>query len=120
VIIAKKHGLRSATLAIAVLIVFFGLVLALATLLLWRLIGLAALLALSRLTALLALPVLVALLPLLLHIVCHEIFLLSKDADFSTPSESIAFHNLVAAGDCRGWEGFWPFALPPSSAAAMR
>jgi hypothetical protein len=88
VIIAWKRKLGSATLTVAVRILFVGLVLA--TLLLLVLAGLTALLALSglsRLTALLALAGLAALLALsglvtllsfLLHIVCHKNVLLKS------------------------------------------
>jgi hypothetical protein len=77
---SEKRKLRSATLTIAIL-VFFVFVLRLTLARLFRL-GLAGLLVLlvllAGLATLLALSELAALLPLLLHIVCHEIFLLGK------------------------------------------
>jgi len=79
-ILASKIKLGSATLTVAVLIVFF--VLALATLLWLVLAGLARLFPLAGLatltTLLLALSELAALLALFLHVVCHESFLLGK------------------------------------------
>src|SRR6266403_549702 len=61
--IASKEKLRSAALTVAVLVIFFSVVLTLTALFWLLLTGLATLLALSGLTALLA---------LFLHIVCHE------------------------------------------------
>jgi hypothetical protein len=113
VIIAWKRNLGSATLTVAVRILFVGLVLA--TLLLLVLAGLTALLALaglSRLTALLALAGLAALLALselvtlltfLFHIICHKNVLL-KSASVPAPSDLSAIYHLVAARDCKGWE----------------
>jgi hypothetical protein len=46
----------------------------------------------------------VTLLTLLLHIVCHELSS-SESAGPPTPSKFIAIHRLVAAEDCKGWEG---------------
>jgi hypothetical protein len=58
---------------------------------------------LSGLVALL--PRLVALLTFLLHIVSHKTFLLKKR---ETPHafEFVATYNLVAVGDCKGWDRF--------------
>jgi len=81
----KKLG--GATLPVAVLVIFF-FVLTLAAFLLRVLAGLAALLALAGLATLLALSGLATLLTFLLHIVCHEIFLLRRRG----PSH--AFRNL--------------------------
>jgi hypothetical protein len=79
--IASKRKLRSAALTVAVLVIFFIVVLT-QTALFWLLLtGLTALLALSGLArlvvlpglpALLALSGLTSLLALFLHIVCHE------------------------------------------------
>jgi hypothetical protein len=70
--------LRSAALAVAVLVVFFIVVLAL-TALFWLLLSrLTTLLALSGLARLVVLSGLSTLLALLLHIVCHEYPLLLK------------------------------------------
>src|ERR1700674_600405 len=76
-----EKKLRSAALAIAVLVIFFIVVLAL-TALFWLLLtgltpllalsGLARLIVLAGLSTLLALSGLTALLALLFHIVCHE------------------------------------------------
>jgi len=77
----REEKLRGATLTVAVLVCFVGLVLTLVALLRIVLSGLAALLALSALSGLatlLALSELVALLTYLLHIVCHKKFLLRK------------------------------------------
>lgn len=95
-----QRELGSATLTIAVLILFFGLVL---TALLWLVLaGLTTLLA--GLTALLSLSGLVTLLTLLLHIVCHKNILLKKArARRSFEIEALSI-NLVAARDCKGWE----------------
>jgi hypothetical protein len=75
--------------------------------------GVASLLLLAALTgllpfvgliALLAFFGLVTLLTLLLHIVCHELPS-SESAGLPTPPKFIAIHKLVAAEDCKGWEG---------------
>jgi len=83
-VISAKKKLGGATLTVAVLVIFF--VLTLAAFLLRVLAGLATLL--TRLATLLALAGLATLLTFLLHIVCHEIFLLRRRG----PSH--AFRNL--------------------------
>jgi sterol desaturase/sphingolipid hydroxylase (fatty acid hydroxylase superfamily) len=78
--IASKEKLRSAALTVAVLVIFFSVVLTLTALFWLLLTGLTTLLALSGLAWLvvlsglstLALSGLTALLALFLHIVCHE------------------------------------------------
>jgi hypothetical protein len=76
-----------------------------ATLLLAALTGLlSALLAFVVLVALLAFFGLVTLLILLFEIVCHELPSW-ESAGLPTPSKLIAIHRLVAAEDCKGWEG---------------
>jgi hypothetical protein len=111
----KTKYLRCATLAIAVL-VFFVVGISLATLFGLLLSGLIVRLALSGvatlllaaltglLPALLAFIELITLLTLLLHIVCHELPSW-ESAGLPTPSKFIAIHKLVAAKDCKGWEG---------------
>jgi hypothetical protein len=98
---------------------FRAFVLALITLLGLVLAGLAALLALaglttltlsrlSRLSALLVLSDLIALLTFLLHVICHKSFPPEKARVFPRFRNLIAFHNLVAARDCKGWERILP------------
>jgi hypothetical protein len=97
-IIAPTKELRSATLTVAVLVVFF-FVLTLSAFFLRILAGLAALLA-----ALLALSELTTLLTLFLHIVCHEIHPPGKAQVVPRSRNLSPFKNLVAAKNCKGWE----------------
>ncbi|MHB8217924.1 MAG: hypothetical protein ACYDDS_17770 [Candidatus Sulfotelmatobacter sp.] len=107
-----QRELGSATLTIAVLILFFvlvlpalfGLVLARLTTLLAGLTAVLALSGLSRLTALLALSELVTLLTLLFHIVCHKKHSPKKARTYHAFEIEALSINLVAAGDCKGWE----------------
>jgi hypothetical protein len=118
----KNKYLRSAALTVAVL-VFFVVGISLATLFRLLLSGLIVRLALSGVATLTALtgllPALLAffvlvtlltffelitLLTLLLHIVCHELPSW-ESAGLPTPSRFVSVHELVAAGDCKGWEG---------------
>jgi hypothetical protein len=110
----KNKYLRRAALTVAVL-VFFAVGVSLAALFRLLLSGLIVRLTLSGLATLLpALPgllpallaffVLVTLPTLLLHIVCHELPSW-ESADLSTPSRFIALQKLVAARDCKGWDG---------------
>jgi hypothetical protein len=94
-VISAKKKLGSATLTVAVLVVFF--VLTLAAFLLRVLAGLAALLTLSRLATLLALSDLAALLTFLLHIVCHEIFLLRRRG----PSHAFGIYRHLKLSCCK-------------------
>ncbi|HXM65575.1 MAG TPA: hypothetical protein VN911_02505 [Candidatus Acidoferrum sp.] len=110
-----KRRLGSATLTVAVLILF--LVLVLTALLLTGLAGLTGLAALltlsglSRLTALLTLPGLATLalselIPLFLHIVCHKIHSPRKARNLARFRDLKALSTkLVAARDCKGWGG---------------
>jgi hypothetical protein len=67
-----ERKLRSAALTVAVLVIFFIVVLTLTALFWLLLTGLTTLLALSGLARLIVLSGLSALLALLFHIVCHE------------------------------------------------
>ena len=118
----KNKYLRCATLTIAVL-VFFVVGISLATLFGLLLSGLIVRLALSGVATLLLLAALTGLLPallafielitlliLLFHIVCHELPSW-ESAGLPAPSKFIAIHKLVAAKDCKGWEGIGTTAV---------
>jgi hypothetical protein len=107
----KRGELRCATLTVALLVILLLVVLTLTTLFwLTRLLLAGLLLAvlslLTRLPAVLSLlSGLATLLPFLLHIVCHENFLLAKHE----PSRALRFdrHQKVSCCKARqGWEGF--------------
>jgi hypothetical protein len=94
-----EKELRSTTLTIAILVLFIlVLSLALARLLRLALVGLVVALILPMLARL------AALLTLLLHIISHNVFLLEKHETLRAFG-FVANENLVASGDCKGWEG---------------
>jgi hypothetical protein len=97
-IIASKRELRSTTLTVTILVVFIVFALRLALARPFRLV-------LAGLVAVLVLSMLAALLTLLLHIFCHKTFLLRKAREPRRAFGFVANQSLVAARDCKGWEG---------------
>jgi len=93
-------------LTVAVLVIFFIVVLALTALFWLLLTGLTTLLALARLARLMVLSGLSALLALFFHIVCHE-YPPSKGVSHPRLENLSTYEALVAARDCKVGQDFF-------------
>jgi hypothetical protein len=93
-------------LTVAVLVIFFIVVLALTTLFWLLLTGLTTLLALARLARLIVLSGRSALLALFFHIVCHE-YPPSKGVSHPRLENLSTYEALVAARDCKVGQHFF-------------